>query len=72
HNYNSFKGLGKSGDSFNNVIHGLLHTTNTYNQTISEGARINGIIEINIDNKSFFLKINSGLHKVGINKIICF
>ena len=32
----------------------------------------NDLIEINPDNKSFILKIDSGLRKVGVNRIIGF
>ena len=71
-NYKALKELGKTGDSFNNVIRDLLNKTTRYLRASTQDIENNDLIEMNADNKSFILKIDSGLRKVGVNRIIGF
>lgn len=70
YNYNTLKELGKTGYSFNNVVHNLLNNSTIENQTSSNDIHIDNIVEIHTDDKSFILKIYSGLQKEGVNGII--
>lgn len=71
-NYNALKELGKAGDSFNNVIRALLNKTESTSHPSSVDSSFENMIEINPDNKSFILKVDSGLRQVGVNRIIGF
>ena len=71
-NYNSLKELGKAGDSFNDVVRTLLTKPNASKAISLEELNIENVIEMNADNKSFILKIDSGLRKVGVNRITGF
>ncbi len=71
-NYNSLKNLGKAGDSFNDVLRVLLANNDCDNHTLSDESITENIIKMNADNKSFILKIDSGLRKVRIGRILGF
>lgn len=71
-NYNALKELGKAGDSFNDVIRDLLNKIKSYLRAPTQDMENNDLIEINSDSKSFILKIDSGLRKVGVNQITGF
>jgi len=71
-NYKALKELGKTSDSFNNVIRDLLNKTKSSLRASTQDMENNDLIEIDPDNKSIILKIDSGLRKVGVNRIIGF
>jgi hypothetical protein len=71
-NYNLLKDLGKAGDSFNDVIHDLLNRAVNISPNSSNEITENRLIEMGPGENSFILKIDSGLRKVGVNRISCF
>lgn len=67
-NYNALKNLGKAGDSFNDVIRILIGTNiNEKHDTVSSLDKI----VLDPDNKSFMLRIDAALRKLGITYITC-
>lgn len=67
-NYNALKELGKTGDSFHDLLNKAVDISPNSSNEIIE----NRLIEIGPDKNSFLLKINPGLRKVGVNQITCF
>lgn len=68
-NYNTLKELGKAGDSFNDVIRSLIRSnTDEYNQ--ETGYPLDNIV-FGPNNKSYMLRIDSALRKLGVTFIEC-
>jgi hypothetical protein len=68
-NYNALKELGKTGDSFNDVIRSLIRSnTNKHYQDMGYSF---GNIVFGPNNKSFMLRIDSALRKLGVTFIEC-
>lgn len=68
YNYKALKVLGKTGDSFNDVISSLIKSNNKYRQEISNSL---DKITFSPNNKSFRLRIDSTLRKLGVISIEC-
>lgn len=68
-NYNALKELGKAGDSFNDVIRSLIRSNTTEYNQYTEYSFDNIVFGPN--NKSFKLRIDSALRKLGVIFIEC-